>query len=90
MSNQLRKSSTPQTTEDKLEQLNKQYDDVQLDNQNVEEKRKAIHTYESSSILYSISFQNCPECRLGTLNNSSKNSIEILEIVNNELTRLRN
>lgn len=68
-----------------------QYDDVQLDNQNGEEKRKAIYTYDSSSILYSISFQNCQECRFafGTLNNSSNNSIEILEMVNDELTQVQ-
>ena len=50
-------------------------------------QEKNIYNYETTSTLYSISFQNTNKCRIaiGTLERSLNNRIEILELVNNEL-----
>lgn len=54
-------------------------------------QEKFVYNYYSSSTLYAISFQNSQKCRLaiGTMERSSNNRIEILEMVNNELASVK-
>lgn len=62
--------------------------DITQDNRQPE---KYVYNYYTSSTLYSIAFQNSQKCRLaiGTMERSTNNRIEILEMVNNDLASVK-